>query len=95
MLYVSYKLYISKNKFLGLHVVQVKNGKFVSFYPFEKECESMCWVDTIMLTNHNVEHQHVDSVFDLLPSEFVADDLYAYRVDETADNGGYVIKKLS
>lgn len=92
MLYVSYKLHIAKDKFLGLHVVQVDNGKFVSFYPFEKECESMCWVDTILLSHCDVEKRRIYSIAEFLPDEFIADGLWVYGAEETPD--GCLVKKL-
>lgn len=78
MLYATHRLYTSKDNFLKLYVVNVEEGRVVSFFPFDGERERMIWVDNILLIRH----------------ELVDGNLYACSVEVSSEGEFSIIRLL-
>lgn len=56
MYYVTHKLYFSNRPSLVSYVVEVRQGKVVDLFPFERELQSMLWVDALFLSENDAMH---------------------------------------
>lgn len=80
MYYATRCLHLPQREPLKLYVVEVKCGEAVSFFPFEKELQSMVWVDELFLS-----YNPGACFFNDIKNEAVhsAQPLYLYSADST------------
>ena len=93
MFYVAHRIYLSKENFLRLHVVEVVNKRVLSVFPFDTEKEAMVWADALVLSDVPL-HAFAGTIDEVLPS--VGSDnipTMLYEVQQ-ADNG-YCFRKIS
>lgn len=84
MLYVARRLYVSDTDSFGSHVVNVVDGKCVSFFPFENEHQSMIVIDEIVLCNLDFSELTVAAVGEVLRNGILdeSSNMYAYSLQE-------------
>ena len=93
MFYVAHRIYLSKENFLRLHVVEVVNKRVLSVFPFDTEKESMVWADALVLSNVPLPAfaRTIDEVLPSVGSDNIPTMLYEVQ---QADNG-YCFRKIS
>lgn len=84
MLYVTRRLHISEKEVIGPCVVNIVEGKCISFFSFERELQSMIIIDDVVLCNMNFCEFAIDSIEKVFQSG---------RLDENADMYAYSLNR--